>query len=147
MVWLYLLFAVAAGAMLPFQFGVNAQLSHWVGSPIRAAFVSFLVGAIALLIVSAFVRKPMPSFARLGDVPWWVWLGGLLGAFYVAGSIVTAPKLGAVTLAAAIIFGQTLTSVLVDQFGWVGFKEHHASPGRLIGVALVAGGVVLVRAF
>jgi transporter family-2 protein len=80
-------------------------------------------------------------------VPWWVWIGGLLGAFYVAGSIVTAPKLGAVTLVAAIVFGQTLASVLVDQFGWVGFKEHHASPGRLAGVVLVAAGVVLVRAF
>jgi bacterial/archaeal transporter family-2 protein len=147
MVWLYLLFAVAAGAMLPFQFGVNAQLAHWLGSPVRAAFVSFLVGTIALLIISAFVRKPLPSLDRLGNVPWWVWIGGLLGAFYVAGSIVTAPKLGAVTLAAAIIFGQTLASVLVDQFGWVGFKEHHASPGRLAGVVLVAVGVVLVRAF
>ena len=147
MAWLYLLFAVAAGAMLPFQFGINAQLAHWLGSPIRAAFVSFLVGTIALLIISAFVRKPLPSLARLGDVPWWVWIGGLLGAFYVAGSIVTAPKLGAVTLAAAIVFGQTLASVLVDQFGWVGFKEQHASPGRLVGVLLVATGVVLVRAF
>jgi transporter family-2 protein len=147
MVWLYLLFAVAAGAMLPVQFGVNAQLSQWIGSPIRAAFVSFLVGTIALLIVSAFVRKPLPSLARLGDVPWWVWTGGLLGAFYVTGSIVAAPKLGAVTLAAAIIFGQTLASVLVDEFGWVGFKEHHVSPGRLAGVVLVGVGVVLVRAF
>jgi transporter family-2 protein len=147
MTWLYLLFAVVAGAMLPFQFGINSQLSHWVGSPIRAAFVSFLVGMIALLIISAFVRKPVPSLARLGDVPWWVWIGGLLGAVYVTGSIVTAPKLGAVTLATAIVFGQTLASVLVDQFGWVGFKEHHASPVRLLGVALVAGGVVLVRAF
>ena len=147
MVWLYLLFAVAAGAMLPVQFGVNAQLSHWLASPVRAAFVSFLVGTIALLIISAFVRKPMPSLTRLGDVPWWVWMGGLLGAFYVAGSIVTAPKLGAVTLAAAIILGQTVASVLVDQYGWVGFKEHHASPGRLAGVLLVGVGVVLVRAF
>jgi transporter family-2 protein len=147
MVWLYLLFAVAAGAMLPVQFGVNAQLSQWVNSPIRAAFVSFLVGTIVLLVVAAFVRRPMPSLSRLGDVPWWVWTGGLLGAFYVTGSIVSAPKLGAVTLAAAIVFGQTLASVVVDQFGWVGFKEHHASPGRLAGVALVGVGVLLVRAF
>ena len=147
MVWLYLIFAVAAGAMLPVQFGVNAQLAHWLGSPIRAAFVSFLVGAVALLVVAAFVRRPLPSLARLGDVPWWVWIGGLLGAFYVTGSIVTAPKLGAVTLAAAVIFGQTLASVLVDQFGWVGFEEQHATPGRLVGVLRVAVGVVLVRAF
>ena len=45
----YLVFALAAGAMLPFQFGINAQLSHWVGGPIRAAFVSFVVGTIGLL--------------------------------------------------------------------------------------------------
>ena len=69
MTWLYLLFAVAAGAMLPFQFGVNSQLAHWLGSPIRAAFISFLVGTLALLVVSAFVRKPLPSLARLGHLP------------------------------------------------------------------------------
>src|SRR5215212_11235574 len=118
MVWLYLLLAAAAGAMLPFQFGINAQLAHWLGSPIRAAFVSFVVGALALLVIAFFVRKPLPSGGTLGDVPWWVWSGGLLGAFYVAGSIVTAPKLGAVTLAAAIIFGQTVASVVADQFSW-----------------------------
>jgi transporter family-2 protein len=147
MVWLYLLFAVAAGAMLPFQFGINAQLAHWLGSPLRAAFVSFLVGTIALLVLSAFVRKPLPSATRLGAVPWWVWIGGLLGAFYVAGSIVTAPKLGAVTLTAAIVAGQALASTLVDQYGWVGFKEHHLTPGRGVGIVLVGVGIALVRVF
>ena len=131
--------------MLPLQYGINAQLAHWLGSPIRAAFVSFLVGMLALLVISAFVRKPLPSAARLGQVPWWVWIGGLLGAFYVAGSIVSAPRLGAVTLAMAVILGQTLASVLVDQFGWVGFAEHHITPGRVAGVALVLSGVALVR--
>jgi bacterial/archaeal transporter family-2 protein len=147
MTWLYLLLAVAAGAMLPFQFGINAQLAHWVGSPIRAAFVSFLVGAFALVVIAVFIRKPLPSTARLGEVPWWVWIGGFLGAFYVAGSIVTAPKLGAATLTAAVVAGQSLASILVDRFGWVGFKEHPLSPGRLLGMALVAGGVALVRFF
>ena len=146
MLW-YLLFALAAGAMLPFQFGINAQLALWVGSPIRAAFVSFVVGTVGLLVLTGAVRRPLPSLARLGDTPWWVWIGGLLGAFYVAGSIVAAPKLGAATLIAAIVAGQSLASILVDQFGWVGFKEHHLSPGRAAGMALVFGGVVLVRIF
>src|SRR5437762_8803618 len=145
MTWLYLLLAVAAGAVLPFQFGINAQLAHWLGSPLRAAFVSFLVGTIALLIAAAFVRKPLPSVARLGAVPWWVWIGGVLGAFYVAGSIVTAPKLGAATLTAAVVAGQSLASLFVDRFGWVGFEKHHLSPGRVAGIVLVASGVALVR--
>jgi len=143
---LYLLFAFAAGTVLPFQAGLNAELARWLHSPVRAAFVSFVVGTIALLVLSVLVWRPLPSGARLAHTPWWVWIGGLLGAFYVAGSIVTAPKLGAVTLAAAIVFGQTLASVLVDQFGWVGFREHHVSPGRIVGVRFVAGCLALVRA-
>jgi transporter family-2 protein len=147
MTWLYLLLAAAAGAMLPFQFGINAQLAHWLHSPIRAAFVSFLVGTIVLFVISAFVRRPLPSVARLGQVPWWVWIGGLLGAFYVAGSIVTAPKLGAATLTAAVVAGQSLASIFVDRFGWVGFEEHPLSAGRAVGMLLVVGGVALVRFF
>jgi transporter family-2 protein len=147
MAWLYLLFAFAAGVALPFQAGINAQLAHWVDSPVRAAFVSFAVGAVALLLVSLLVFKPLPSVARLGDAPWWMWFGGLLGGFYVVAAAVTAPQLGAATLIALVVAGQSLTSLLVDHFGWVGFEEQHVSAGRLAGMALVAAGVVLVRVF
>jgi transporter family-2 protein len=147
MVWPYLLFAAIAGAMIPFQAGINAQLARWVGSPVASALVSFLVGTVALAIVVLIQRKPLPSFAKLGGAPWWVWIGGLLGAFYVAGSIFAAPKLGAVMLIAAVVAGQSFASLLIDQFGWVGFKEHHISPGRIAGMALVASGVALVRIF
>src|ERR687887_74601 len=89
---LYLLLAAAAGAMLPVQAGVNAQLARFVGGPVRASFVSFLVGTIALLALSVAILKPLPSGSKLGTAPWWVWVGGLLGAFYVVGVIVSAPR-------------------------------------------------------
>jgi bacterial/archaeal transporter family-2 protein len=146
-VWLYLLFAFAGGVVLPLQAGINAQLGHWLGSPVRAAFVSFLVGTIVLLVAAAFVFKPLPSWAKLGNAPWWVWVGGILGAFYVAASIVTAPKLGAAQLVALVVAGQALASLVVDQFGWVGFETKHISVGRALGMGLVFAGVALVRFF
>jgi transporter family-2 protein len=146
-IWGYLAFGFLAGAMLPFQFGINAQLAEWVDSPLRATLVSFAVGTAVLLVATlAFVRG-WPSAERLADAPWWVWLGGLLGAFYVLGSVVTAPKLGAATLVAVILAGQAVASLLVDHFGWVGFDENPLTPGRLLGIALVAVGVALVRVF
>jgi bacterial/archaeal transporter family-2 protein len=147
MVAFYLVLAFVAGAMIPFQVGVNAQLAHLVNGPIRAAFVSFVVGTIALLILTAIVWRPLPTGARVADAPWWAWIGGLLGAFYVAMSIVTGPRLGAAALIAAVVAGQALASVLIDQFGWVGFREQHMSPGRVVGMALVLSGVALVRIF
>ncbi len=147
MVWVYLLLAFAAGAVLPFQAGSNAELADWVHSPVRAAFVSFIVGTILLLVASAFVFKPLPSWERLGHAPWWVWIGGALGVIYVVGSIVSAPKLGAASLIALVVAGQGVASVVVDHFGWVGFAPKHVTVGRILGIALVGAGVLLVRIF
>jgi bacterial/archaeal transporter family-2 protein len=146
-IWPYLLFGFAAGAMLPIQFGINAQLAAWVDSPLRATLVSFAVGTVALALVMVVVARDWPSADRIGGAPWWVWAGGLLGAFYVLGSVVAAPKLGAATLVAVILAGQAVASLLVDHFGWVGFEENPVTPGRLAGMALVAVGVALVRVF
>jgi transporter family-2 protein len=147
MPWGYVLFALVAGAMLPFQAGVNAQLADVLGSPVRAALVSFAVGTLALLALALAFYRGWTSVDRLADAPWWVWIGGLLGAFYVAGSIVTAPRLGAVTLVALLLAGQAAASLVVDHFGWVGFEEHPVTAGRLAGMALLAAGIALVRAF
>jgi transporter family-2 protein len=48
---LLLLFAVVAGSFLPLQAGVNAKLAQFVGGPVRASLISFLVGAGALFVV------------------------------------------------------------------------------------------------
>jgi len=144
----YLALAFAAGACVAVQAGVNAQLSRWLESPIRAAFVSFLIGTVALVVVALVaVRKAYPSTARIGDAPWWIWIGGLLGAFYVVTAIVAAPKLGAAALLSAVVAGQMIASVVVDQYGLVGFPERHISPGRIAGIVLVGSGVALVRFF
>jgi bacterial/archaeal transporter family-2 protein len=143
--WPYYLFAIAAGAMLPIQFGINAQLASWVGSPLRATLVSFVVGAAVLLVATRVFARGWPGTEKLGAAPWWVWLGGFLGAFYVLGSVVTAPKLGAAALFAFILAGQAVASLAVDHFGWVGFDENPITPGRLLGMALVAAGVAAVR--
>ena len=142
----YLAFALVAGAMLPFQAGVNAQLAQWVGGPVRASLVSFAVGTLALVVLTLVVFRGVPS-ANLADAPWWVWVGGLLGAFYVVGSIVTAPRLGAVTLVGALLAGQALASLIVDHFGWVGFAEQPITAGRVTGLLLIAVGVALIRIY
>jgi len=142
-IWSYILFALLAGAMLPIQFGINAQLATWVGGSLRAALVSFVVGAAGLFVAVLFAARGWPD--RAGDAPWWVWTGGLLGAFYVLGSIVTAPKLGAATLVALILAGQAIASLLVDHYGLVGFEEHPVTALRIAGIVLLGGGVALVR--
>ena len=142
---LLLLLALAAGVLLPVQAGVNAQLRSAVGSPLAAALVSFLVGTAGLVTVAVIVRASMGLRAAWTITPWWYWVGGLIGALYVVATIVLAPRLGAATMVAAIVAGQMSASLLLDQYGLLGFPTHPINGLRVLGAALVTVGVILVQ--
>ena len=98
-----LLLAALAGALLPVQAGVNAQLRTTLGDPLAATLTSFLIGSLALGLVTLGARIPLHLGQTLGRTPWWHWTGGLLGAVYVALIIVLAPRLGAAALILSLI--------------------------------------------
>ncbi len=66
-----ILVAMFVGLLLSLQAGVNAQLRSSLGHPISAAFVSFLVGTLALSIALAVARAPLPLPAAVGRTPIW----------------------------------------------------------------------------
>ena len=141
----FLLLALAAGVLLPVQAGLNAQLRSALGSPIAAAFVSFLVGTAALAAATLVFRISVPVSRAWGMTHPVQWSGGIIGALYVLAAVVLAPKLGAGTLVAAVVAGQMLTSLVLDHYGLIGFPMHSLSPIRLMGAALVIAGVVLIQ--
>ena len=140
-----LLLALAAGVLLPVQAGINAQLRSALGSPLAAALVSFLVGTAALALVALGLRVQLPLRAAWAASAWWEWTGGVVGAVYVLTTIILAPKLGAATLIAAVVAGQMMASLVLDQYGLVGFPVHTVNAVRLLGTGLVIVGVVLVQ--
>ncbi|MBE7097447.1 MULTISPECIES: DMT family transporter [Bacillus cereus group] len=143
---LFLIFAFLAGLALPIQFSINAQLRTVVGSPLVAATISFIVGAITLFTISLF--KAGFSFNKgIASAPWWVWTGGVLGAFYVLATIILIPRIGAGTTVALVLAGQIVASVLIDHFGLINVPIHLLSLPRILGAILVIIGVVLIQKF
>src|SRR5581483_6092265 len=128
--------AFTAGLVLTVQVGVNATLRTSLGNPVMAALTSFLVGLVGLALYLVLTRASLPTKAALSAVPLWAWAGGLLGAFYVASTIIVGPRLGAAALLSLSILGQLLASLVVDNFGWLGFPSHPISVGRVVGAAL-----------
>jgi len=145
-VFLFIL-ALLAGFTIPTQAGINSQLNNWTHSSILAATISFAVGTFGLVFYALIMRIPLPALAALPGHPWWIWSGGLLGAFFVASTIVLAPKLGATTMVALILAGQMIASLALDHFGLIGYPLHPISLGRIAGVLMIVGGVMLVRNF
>lgn len=138
--------AVGAGALLPIQFALNGRLAEAAGSVILASAISYFVGSLilaALLLTGAFGR---PSVAELRGAPWWSFLGGFVGAWYIASSVYFISVLGATLTMGLVLGGQTFASLLIDHYGFFGVQRHRLSTRRLLAAAvvLVALGLLVV---
>lgn len=145
----YLLYAVAllVGTFLPLQVGVNSKLADSVGSPLLSALLSFTVGTFALLTYIIITGVPLSNVANAKDATPISWIGGLLGAFYVAVSIVLLPKIGVAMTVSLIIAGQMLMSVVMDHFGLLGVPVREISFARVAGIVLMFTGVLLIKRY
>ena len=145
--YLYLLLALAAGAMMPTQAAINNKLAVAVESPITAAFISFFVGTVALFVYLVASGTPLSSIASVRDAPPIAWIGGLLGAFFVTAAVTLVPRIGVAMTFSLIIAGQMLVTIVIDHFGLLGVPIKEVSLARVGGVLLITAGVVLIRRF
>jgi transporter family-2 protein len=103
--------------------------------------------ALVYLAAAPFLGLAWPGTARLAGVPWWAWLGGAMGGAYVLAMIVLADRLGAALFTGVTVTAAIVTSLLLDHYGWLGFTQHAAGPWRILGGALMIGGVALISLF
>jgi uncharacterized membrane protein YdcZ (DUF606 family) len=83
---------------------------------------------LALLTLATAVhslRSPLCDLSHLfvPGAPWWSWVGGVLGAYYVIVNICFAQKLGSGTAVAVFVCSQLCMSVVLDLTGLVGFQK------------------------
>jgi transporter family-2 protein len=143
---LFIIIALALGAVLPMQAAINSRLAKTADSPVMSAFVSFAVGTIALMVF--LILSGQFKFGFLSSQsPWWIWTGGLLGTFFVAGIVFILPKLGVALSFSLVLAGQMFIAILFDQFGWLGVAVREISVGKIIGAILLIIGVVLIRKY
>jgi bacterial/archaeal transporter family-2 protein len=140
---LAVLLGVGAGCLVGMQAPINSRLGRSVGTA-QAATFSFLVGTVALVLVTSFWQGGLGGLGQLGKAPWWALIGGLLGAVYVTVALVAVRTLGASGLTAVVIAGQLVISVVIDRFGLLGIAKQQIDPLRIFGLLLLAVGVALV---
>ena len=144
LIWPALL-TFGAGVSVLVQQALNANLRAELNSTAWSGFMSYFLGVVFMVCLAAVLRDPVPTANTIGRVPWWAWSGGIFGAIFIALSIVTIPKLGGAAYIAILVTGQMIAALAFDHFGWLGIPERQIDPSRLFGVALLVGGVFLIR--
>ncbi len=145
-----ILLGLTAGAILPVQGAINGLLRHDLQAPLAVGLTSFVVATLAILLVllsrvMAIQGRPDPALHGRPTMPWWSWIGGVAGAYYVMMVFIGIPVIGAATTIGLTIVGQQLMSVIVDRYGLLGLPQRPLSMLRIASVFLLVIGVALVR--
>ncbi|WP_089087617.1 DMT family transporter [Secundilactobacillus pentosiphilus] len=142
---LWRLFGIFAGVLSATQTAVNGHLGEVLGSKIQAAYVSFLVGTVTLIVIVLVLRPPLMFQRNHGKSPWWMWIGGLLGALFVLGNVYLVPVIGTGFAVIIVLIGLMIGSLLIDQFGWLSSEKNPVTLLQLGGLLVMIIGVVVIR--
>jgi len=140
------LVALVTGGLIALQAPINAEAASRLGHPLAAATMSFCVGTMVLLLLTAVFARSGTHLGALKTMPLYMLIGGgLLGAIYVTVTLVLAPRIGVAAVMALGIAGQLVTALLIDRLGLFELLERGLSAGRVSGAVLVLAGALMVR--
>lgn len=135
---------VMFGMCSAIQTALLGKLGVSLGSPAKASLVSFAVGLASLAIVVGLVDRTysLGNALEKGN-PWWMWVGGLLGATLVMCNAYLSSAIGTGMTVMLVLLGQVGGGLAVDRFGLLGVPRKHVRVIQYAGVLLAAAGIVL----
>ena len=132
------------GAMTPVVLQMSTQMARRIGV-MESAVVLHIVGTLAGLVWLA-VGLRGAGFDRLPDVPWWAWLGGVLGVSSLALVNRALPETGVAAFVGLSLTAQLTVALMMDRSGWLGADIRPVGTSHLVGgVLLVIGGILISR--
>ena len=146
--WYLYSLVLIAGIANTIEAGQNGALFKGLAESLTAGLIVAAVTATSILVAGfASGHLTWPTADQALAMPWWAWTGGVLGGGIVLAQLVIARQIGAAPFIGLLVTAGVVTSIVLDNFGWVGFERHPASVWRIVGGLLMIGGVALVAVF
>jgi transporter family-2 protein len=135
MLILMLALVVLSGAVLCAQSAINGRLGAEVGV-LESSWLTFTVGALLTFVASFFLEPPHAM--NLFSAPRWQLTGAFFGVTYMLVIVFAMPRVGTAAATVAVISGQLLMSLLIDNFGWLNNATIPVNGHRWAAMALLA---------
>jgi transporter family-2 protein len=145
---LWQLAAVLSGCLSAVVGAILASLGQVIGSAIQATTVLFAIATVVMIVfccINGSVIKIRKAFTN--DGPWWIWMGGILGAIIVYGNAWLIPLIGVSVFMMALLIGQLLLSLLMERNGWLGAPKKRISWIQYVGILIMLAGVFLIKIY
>ncbi|MCV2871475.1 DMT family transporter [Defluviimonas sp. WL0050] len=136
--------ALSMGVLLAVYLPVLSQSGRIVDSPILANAPFYFFGLVTTVILAVGAGNRMADFARLREVPGWMFLTGVVSALMILGSTFLIPRIGPGPFFVLLVAGQIVTGAVLSHMGWFGAPVDAVGLRKATGLLLVICGAGLV---
>ncbi len=143
--FIYIAAALVIGMFVSLQPPINSYVAKSLGSPLLAALISITTTLIVISTLWILLAKGSGEISQIKSLPWWGFLGGIVGVIFVAGSIYVAPNTGIALFFVCAVAGQLFGASVIDQLGAFGLPVKPMNTIKLLGLLLVLAGAILVQ--
>ncbi len=144
--YILMFLTLIVGAMIPVQAVLNTRLGRQTGGPLMGSLMSFTVGIICLFVLNlATNSSAVVQLRPTSTGPWYLWLGGLLGAIFVGYITWVNQQQGVALTFALVVSGQIFISLIIDQYGLFGSMVQPITLEKIIGAVLIIAGLLLIK--
>ena len=110
---------LVAGIAIGLQQAVNGRVRSESGSALAATTLNFAVGTAALVVVTA-VHLAVAGLPETPPSNPWLYLGGTVGAIFIAIQVVTVARIGVLLLGLCLVAGQLAGALVYDVVAPIG---------------------------
>lgn len=134
---MYALFALICGMLTSVMVTMNGELSRVYGS----ALSLIILHCVGLACISVIAKKQNVNPFQKRCAPLW-YVGGVMGIFTVMSTNYAYLHISMTSIVALGLLAQCLTSMVFDQFGWMGVPVRPFGLYKVPGLLLVLLGIV-----
>ncbi|MDF2892607.1 MAG: hypothetical protein K0R80_2974 [Clostridia bacterium] len=140
---MYKLLSAFIGVLITIMILLNGVLSQKLGN-YASAMIIHLLGFISIILI-LIIKKIRISLSK--DLPLYLYSGGLLGVFTILFNNISFNLLGASLTLALGLLGQSICSLILDHYGWLGMEVVQFRKEKLIGLTIIASGIIVMTLY
>ncbi len=135
--------ALASGALMSIQGVLNTGVTKQTGIWVSAGWVQLTAFLTCAILYFFNDRSPVDAVFQVR--PWYMLLGGLIGAFITATVIKSMDGLGPAKATLLIVVTQIIVAYGIELFGLFGVDKSPFEWKKLIGACIAIAGIAVFR--
>lgn len=141
------LLGILVGVAFSVQTCINTNLSYYLNSSLKAAFISFGVAFSVLCFIAVFVLRNFNDLTKIIKTkePFYIYFGGVIGAFYVYAITIIAPAIGVASASVWSVFGMIVGGITIDMLGLFDSTQKQITKEQILGFILLFVGVWMLK--